>query len=562
MSYFRGKVGRRWTFLHFPTEKLRKDEVDMVGSIVLHLDQATHNPGVIADQATHSPDEPIVSNDDFSTNRILVRDRGDRDQPILRIFTLILQKPPEKCSIDRLAFKCAKVVTTVVAFTSQYPSMEAARKISDNIILKNLFGAGEVVAWGSVYSVKALEVMDNILTTRKLQVLDRNSGCLCNSVYWSSILALALVTQTGDIYISYIYTDKNLSWPAYVGLTYTSFTMHSLNGAIEKSVRTDNILTRFLYRNTEKCKTFRAKANFSALLKDYFTDYLKNASFQEKQLFFDMLNGEIDNDQQAKLFLFMLEKGLKRKISTLHTEHVFVRRCGKLVKLSGPLLYLANYYLDGNLVYASSQLIVDNIYFAAFLIFMSTTPNIYLDLDMSTNTLDKVFWGTAKHVNNLMKREFKQYFKKDAMLQGAGHVVTGLMSLLGLGATITIVDDTIGFQEQGVLSCAILAFTALLVADGVSVLSDKAIDYLTFLSSCEEEKKLANVCDRINSLSANIELMTADQFQNLINELQDAINYDASLIDELADHTKHKDLWEKVLSLLELDLDAPTERFL
>lgn len=511
--------------------------------------------GYFPDQTDEFFVENLSSDDGVGVyDDLIVRESIPVDRAILRKFSLILQDPQDERYGSRLRMRSAKLAATIICFASQYPSMEAARQVSDNVVLKNLLGAGEVVAWGAVYSVASSELIESILIERELRVLDRNSGCLCNTVYWTSITALSLAVQTSDVYISYVYTNESLFWPIYVGGVYAAFTLDSLNRAIEKSARTDNILTRFLYRNTEKCKIFRAKENFCSLLEDYFTDYLKEASSEQRQLFFDMLQGEVSDAQHARNFLFMLAKGLEKRAWKIRTENVCLKRGGKLVKLSGPLLYLANYYLDGKIIYKSSHLILDNAYFAAFLIFISTTPNIYLDLDMSTNTVDKVFWGIARHINNLIKGRWGSYFNKGSILRGVGNVFTGFMTCAGLGSTVTIIDDTIGFEENKIISVAILGFTALLVADGVSDLSDKTIDYLFYLTSSLEEQELVTKIDRINILVKNMKLMSAEQFQAFITNIQEAIEYEPTLIDDLANDAEYEGFRRKILDHLGLNL--------
>ena len=476
-------------------------------------------------------------------------------------FSLILQDQQTNTSMKKIGVRCAKLAAAVVSFTSQYPSMEAAGRVSDNVILKYLFCTGEVVAWGSLYSTICAGVIDNILIDRELRLLDSNSGFFCSSIYWLSIAALSFCVQIPEIYISYVYTNGNLFWPIYIGGVYTTFTLDSLNRAIEKSARTDNVLTRFLYRKTKKCRVFRAKENFCILLQEYFTDYLREASSEQKQMFFDMLREEVGDNQHAKTFLFMLAKGLEKKAQKLQTENVYLRRSGKFVKISGALLYIANYYLYGKISYNASKLILDNDYFAAFLIFISTTPNIYLNLDMSTSTLDKVFWGTTNHASNLIKGRWKEYFTRESILRGIGNVFAGFMTCFGLGSTVTVIDDTFGFEDNKIISIAMLVFTALVVANGISSLSDRAIDHFIFLLSNAEEKKLAIKIGQINILIQKMRLMTAEQFQSFTTDIEKILNYEPSLIDDLANSAEHESFRNRVLAHLDLDLESEDNSF-
>lgn len=485
--------------------------------------------GISPDSADSSSEIALLGNRVFRKYGEIIKDSARENQrPDVKAFFL-------------------KTVTGVASFVSQYPTMRAARQATSNPILREALGAGTVLTWGSVYSTATWSVVDDILIGKELAILDKKRTCLKESVYWLTLAIISLGVQTSDVYVSYVYTNDSLFWPIYVGGVFATFTVSSLNGAIQKFARTNNPLTRYLYKNTDKCKVFQAKENFCSLLEDYFLEFLQKAENHKKQIFFNLLKDDGGNLQFAKPLLFMLKEGLEEKIKNLRNENVCLVWGGKCIKIVGPILYLANYYLDIILVYDSSKLIVDNKYFAAFLIFISTTPNIFLDIEMSSSSINSLFWATAKHVGNCVKGDWGKYWNKRSALRGVGHLMGTAMTAFGIGSTVTVIDDNIGFKENKTVSIGILAFTAFFAANAVFDLTDKVIERLILWMAKPEERHLANVINRIMVLTSRVKLMSAEQFKEFLSGIENAVEYNESLLDDLANNPGYERLREKVL---------------
>jgi hypothetical protein len=276
---------------------------------------------------------------------------------------------------------------------------------------------------------------------------------------------------------------------------------------------------------------------------------LQTASYQERRFFFDLLNEKITDQKLARNFIFMLSKGIERKIQTLQQQNVYINYGGKFFKLIGPLLYIANWYLDVRIIYKSSKLILNNDFFAAFLIFISTAPNMYLDIGLASNSVESLYWGAAHHVNNLIKGKWRNYLNFPSVTRGTAHLLTVATTYSGLGGTIAIVNDYIGFAENSVLSISIVAFTALFAAKTIDDLIIKGANRLIMHFSDKDEKDLERHVDSIHLLTEKINLMTASQFSSFLSEIDRVLSYNGSLLNDLSQDEKYKGLRKKALEL-------------
>ncbi|MBS0628756.1 MAG: hypothetical protein JSS30_00855 [Verrucomicrobia bacterium] len=454
-----------------------------------------------------------------------------------------------KCSLISL-----KAFTVIACFVSQYPSVVAASNISDLWHWKILFGAGELLAWGAVYSVCCLEIIGEISSDRDLGHVRTKTNICLNIAYWTTIIAVACLVQTSDIYISYKYTNESLFWPIYVGLVYVTFTSTSIHKTVKSATRTSNVFTRCVIRNREKIKTLNAKKAFQESIQG-FIEYIQECPIDLKNEFIRLLGRSSRELDRVKLFLYMLLHGSNKRIEQIGSQSRSAFYVSVAFQALGLVMYSGNLYLDGLLVKSAAKLIVDNPYFTIFLVAFSCTPNVFLDLEMSCGTLRDIYWGIWNAIKSCRQGNTLRC-NRDTVYRSIAYSLTAVFSVFGLGSTYTIANDTIGFNDHFLICGLILTFTALLTANSLKNLSDGVVDSALFLHDDEQTKKIKIICSKLEQLNRKISEMSNQEFEVLCEEMSEDSLLVTQLRDQLALELENGGSIQRALENLQFQPDG------
>lgn len=511
-------------------------------------------PSGFASLSTRSTEESdkVVSEVDANVSRVGLA--------LLKELYTLLAEPEAKSCRERCYTLIPKIAACGVCYLTEYPYLVAARRVSSNPVIGNLLAGGEFTSWGTFYSLSCVRIMDEYSVSRRFEQINPNSSRRTNSVYWIGITILSLAVQIPDIYISYTYTDHSIFWPALIGCVYSSFTMNSMHALTQKIARTDNVVSRCLYRRTNKCQIFKSKENFCELIQDHFTAFLKTADSNTKELFFQILNNRSETPvDRAKAFLFMLSKGLEKKMAHLSKHEVYVGRRDKCIRITGTLLFLTKYYLDGKLTYNASKLLVDDDYFSAFLIVLTVTPNIYLGIQMCSNTFTSFCSGVFRLARGCRSGIWEDYCSREQVIKRTGFFLSTLLSVFSLGSTWRVLQDNIGFEDHMLISLIILGFTALLVINTMSTLSDAATDELLIRLADRDERMLREAIQRVEDCISKVRKMSAENFEGYISSVEGTVGEKLSLIEKLANAEEYEELRQKLSLLLTPQLQENDE---
>ena len=448
----------------------------------------------------------------------------------------------------RLLPNSLKVTVVVTSYISQYPGMAAARLATNNTVLREFFAVGEVGAWGSMYAVTGMYVIDSIFIDQSNSP-SSTIGKVKNVAYWLGVSVLSAGAQIPDAYVSYTYTGGNLFWSAFVVCVYSSFTMNSIDAATQKIVRTNNFISRFIYRNTNKCRIFQSRENFCELANNYFISFLRESDSPHKNLFFKILNDEQAETSESKALLYMICKGLDRRMLEISKQNIYIERTGKGIELTGAIVFLARYYLEGRLAYQSAKLILDDNYFAAFLIFLTLTPNVYLGITNASSTLGNGCLQVMRFIHACRNGTWQEYLNKKTISTAIGYTFATALSVFGLGSTLTLVRDEVDFEGDETLKAIIITFTALLAINTTTTLYDIVSNYISTKMAQGDEKVMLEIEGKVSEIVDRIERMEAEEFEFLISDLEQSIGSDFSLLDDLATSDQFDALRNRLLDL-------------
>lgn len=451
------------------------------------------------------------SNDSFAEERINPQTDLGKDLSYLSTLLKLIrtnEAPSYNLSLD---LKVLKGLTGICSFASQYPLMDTAMKVTTNSILKRFF-------WGSACSVVSMDIIDNYLINQELKhkrLPESFFHCKC---YWLSLAETSLFLQTSDMYIFYIHTKKSLFWSIFEGAIYSMVIFSLLNGIIQRSCKTNNLFTRYYYKGTNTCKILDIKEAFCDQLEGNIIKRFENLDSADLGRYPNLISPQNSVDQLAKN-LFILAEIRKANKATPSSQEKSQLPQTPLLAI-GLIAYLTNYYLDAILTKKSAaKMISDSALLVYFLVFASTVPNIYLDLQISSKALSDFANGKQSRVSNIYRSILQSYCDRKSVIKRIRHIFTLAMSIFGLGSIITVVKDNIGYKKHPLLSYGVLFF----LADAISNFSSRSLNAINSWFENKNKKKQTLSCKIISLLADHIRQMSTDQFKAFVHKVDSSM---------------------------------------
>ncbi|WP_075883419.1 hypothetical protein [Candidatus Protochlamydia sp. W-9] len=426
----------------------------------------------------------------------------------------------------------AKSGAVICCFIASYPFIQPALKATDNFALNVALATGEVMSWSTLYSWSACNIINRIASSS----LEDSVNFLKVRVlaYWVTLNTLAIFSELSGSYISFNYNDDSLFWAIFTPLFSSFFEIQSLDALVQKIAKTDNILTRYLYKNTNKTTVFRAKKNFTKLLEEGLQEILNNPKEHPIKnwllpLVLDDKN-EFKRDRLERTFKMALLKiirhGLEVRMHYIESYSVYRKRGDKLVRIGGSLGALASSLVDGYLVYQGSRLILDNTIFNCFIAFLAFSPAVYLNIEINQNSCSQLLSSTIDVYSKTTEvcRKRKQPINYSAIkyhsLFCLGSLIATVIACFGIGSQTKVMEDEFGFDSAWsiLLYLAVSVSGIIITRNSMSAFSDIIIKQIYLLKSSEEEKSLENFAERVKNLIKYFEAMPPEKFSEFFNE--------------------------------------------
>ena len=234
-------------------------------------------------------------------------------------------------------------------------------------------------------------------------------------------------------------------------------------------------------------------------------------------------------------------------MNEVRSQNIYIEKAGRIIEITGSIVFLARYYLDGKLAYQSSQLILNNNYFAAFIIVLTLTPNVYLGITNASSTLGNGCLQGMRFLHACRNGTWKDYFNKRNITTAIGYTFATALAGFGIGSTITVVEDTVDFKGDEALKAIIISFTALLATNATTTLYDIVSSYISRKFAEGEERLVLEIEDRVSSVIGQIERMSAEEFESLISDINQCLQ-GGTLLDDLASLDQYEALRERILN--------------
>lgn len=480
---------------------------------------------------------PVPRTNEFELQSIVEKKPLLEDEELLsenevtaynEVSSLIFENYQITCRCSRkVVITAIKVIAVIACYVASYPFIKPAEEVTDIPGLKELFVGGEVIAWGTLSAWSACKIIDRI--SKKPHV---NQKIYHRILYWIPITILGVASEFSDAYVTYKY-NKSIFWSVYTPFIYSLFSIQSLDGMVQEIANSDNYLTRFLYRKTNKMAAFRSKKNFSMIIQNCLQEFIKTSNNSLKLSLIKLGSTKISKRNKVdKALLTLLKSGLEHQMHHLKNEPLWLKRGDITVQIVGTGASLTTTGVNGYLVYKGCKLFINNNYLIAFLIVLSVLPSAYLSANINRLTYSAMFRG-------LNKIEVCKNFKYN-LPSRTGYLIALIITCFGLGALSTVMRDTFGIKKWW----AILLFVIVVVSSGILTTnsmieySDLVIKKVRILKMSIEAKELAEFDDRLNDLIEYFISMPSESVVDILKRLENVNSEEKFLLDQILNDQK------------------------